>query len=425
MKKLLAKADEQKAYLLKKMGEDRSIMIGDPAIDWVMGGYKRGCSNLFYGPSKSGKTTVAMILAGIEQKKTNGGLVLIFDSEYANDMNKDPEVVERWKAAGLDPDLVLAVSSNEVNELFTGLGDLEADLKTTRQGMIDGVEVKKIPNYINIAAIIVDSWGGIQSEQAKEKMNAGNLSGAANSYGGNAKTINPIIQTILRISATYGITSLHIQHCIENMDKDPRTGAYKGPKWILLGGQKLRYLSQSITFIETVEAGDSLFNADGLPVKDAGGVAVGKRVRIRCEKSRKQVEGRKAESFINFRDCTFANKSVTLFNLAFGLGVIPHAKFPEKDAKGKPKLGPDGEPIMKENNQWYLIGDQKIKGKDATIAAMATDQKLFDFVWKSTLESNSSDAVGVKMGAEEGVGSDAPDEDAKALEELSQQTAEA
>lgn len=423
MKKLTSAADDQKAFLKFKLGEERVIMTGDPTFDWAMGGYKRGEANLFYGPSKSGKSTMALKLAAEEQKRT-GGLVIIFDSEYAHDTSKDPEGVhQRWLTIGLDPDKTVSISSNLSNELFAGLADLEADLKVSRQWVIDGADEKKKPsNYMEVAAIVVDSWGGIESETAKEKIEAGNISGAAISYGGNAKTINPIIQTILRISSTYGIMSLHVQHCIENMDKDPRTGAYRGPKWILLGGQKLRYLSQSITFMETVESGDSFINEQGLLVKEHGGNPVGKKIRVRCEKSRKQVEGRKAETWINFTNCTFARTSLTLFTLASGLKVIGHPMAQEKDKKGKLLFNDDGTPKMKQmpDSWWAFMNepDRRVNGSTAMVALLESDPELAKRVLAACMNTTKVDAVDAKMGAEEGVGSTGADEAEDNAEEV-------
>lgn len=416
MKKLTAAADDQKKYLRLTLGPDRVIEVGDPAIDWAMGGYKRGESNLFFGPSKSGKSTLALKIAGIEQKK-KGGLVLIFDSEYAHNTSLDEASVHaRWRAAGLDPDNTVAISSNLVNELFANLGDLEADLVASRDWYLAGaVEKDKPKNFLNIAAILVDSWGGIESETAKEKLNDGNISGAANAFGGNAKTINPIIQTILRLSATYGITSLHVQHCIENMDKDPRTGAYRGPKWILLGGQKLRYLSQSITFLESVESADSFINENGDPIKTHGGVPTGKKIRVRCEKSRKQVEGRKSETWVNFEDCTFARSGLVLFNLASGLKIVGHPMIQDKDAKGKPKVDSSGNPVMKQaGNAWWAFmerQEQKWNGQEAFIAELNSNPALFSDVLNACKNASTTDAIGAKLGSEEGVGSGAGDED--------------
>lgn len=391
MKAFEAKRKQNQDFVSQKYGDERTLYIGDPAIDWAQGGYARAGVNLFYGPTKSGKSTMALKAAALEQKLVTAltgtpHWVIIYDSEGAHDM-ENPATFERWAMLGLDVEHTLAISSNEVDMLFGDIGKLEGDLKATREAMLGGKEaIKKLgKEALHIAAIVVDSWGGIQSEQAKDKINAGNVSGAANSYGGNAKTINPLIQTLLRIAATYAITTFHVQHCIENMDKDPRTGAYRGPKWILLGGQKLRYLSHAITFLEGVEGKDSFIDANGNLTSESEGVATGKKIRIRCEKSRRQVEGRKAETWVDFTTCTFARKSITLFNLASGIGVITHPVNPET---GKP------------NNAWWKVEgtETKVNGQANMIAALDADKSLYETVWKKCLESKTVDAIGVDLG---------------------------
>lgn len=391
MKAFEAKRKQNQDFLSTKYGEERTLYVGDPAVDWAQGGYSRGGVNLFYGPTKSGKSTLALKLAAIEQKLVSDKTgvphwVIIYDSEGAHDM-ENPATFARWELLGLDTEHTLAVSSNEVDVLFGDIGKLEGDLKATRDATLEGKDaVKKLKDdALHVAAIVVDSWGGIQSEQAKDKINAGNISGAANQYGGNAKTINPLIQTILRLGATYGITTFHVQHCIENMDKDPRTGAYRGPKWILLGGQKLRYLSHAITFLEGVEGKDSFIDANGNLVSESEGVATGKKIRIRCEKSRRQVEGRKSETWVDFTTCKFARKSITLFNLASSIGVLVHPVNPDTG---------------KTNNMWWQVEgtDKKFHGQAGTIAALETDEELYNLVWKKSLESKTSDAIGVDLG---------------------------
>jgi len=424
------KRQEQKDFLEVAIGVEKTIYVGDPAIDWAQGGFARGGMNLFYGPSKSGKTTKALKLAGIEQKRLfefTGvwHYVVVYDSEYASDMN-DPKTITRLSKLGINTDYCIIISSNEVNELFADIGKLEGDLQATRKILIENngadkpkklkdlVDADKKNELLLIAAIVVDSWGGIQSETAKDKLTAGNISGAANAFGGNAKTINPILQTLLRCFAKYGITGFFVQHCIENMDKDPRTGAYRGPKWILLGGQKLRFLSHAITFMEGVDTLDSFVNRNGDLVKEAGGIAVGKKIRVRCEKSRKQVEGRKAETWINFETGEFIRRSVSLFNLASGLGVINHPIVPDIDKKGKPVLNDDGTSKMKQlgNAYWGITGlDKTWYGQEKFQAEIETDSTLFESIWQKCLDANSSDAVGVAMGSEEGVGGGDSDEE--------------
>lgn len=407
MKAFDAKRKRNEDYISKKYGEQRTLYIGDPAIDWAQGGYVRGGMNLFFGPTKSGKSTLALKLAAIEQRivSTLTGVphwVIIFDSEDAHKMD-NPKTFERWAKLGLDVEHTLSVSSNEVDVLFGDLGKLEGDLKATREALLDGKLKELGKEAMYVAAVVVDSWGGIQSEQAKEKINKGTVAAAGNSYGGNAKTINPIIQTILRLGAAYAVTTFHVQHCIENMDKDPRTGAYRGPKWILLGGQKLRYLSHAITFMEGVEGKDSFVDENGNLTSVSGGISVGKKIRIRCEKSRNQVEGRKSETWVDFTTCTFVRKSITLFNLASGIGVLTH---------------PISEKTGKQTTAWWLISgtERKFNGQDQMIAALDGDPELYADVWKRCLDAKTTDAIGVDLGDVEKLDPDS--EDAEGADEL-------
>ena len=430
MKAFQNKRKDQTTYLKAKYGEVTTLHIGDPAIDWAMGSFARGGANLAYGPSKSGKSTKMLRLAAIEQKllkKTTGRdhWVVIYDSEYAHDMQK-PATFKRWKELGLDPEYTLAISSNLVDELFADIGKLEADLAATRRALIDGEDaveaLEKKGEFLPVAAIVVDSWGGIQPEQARGKINAGNAGSAGNSYGGNAKTINPLIQQVLRLCAAYGISGFHVQHCIENMDKNAMTGAYNGPKWILLGGQKLRYLAHAIMFVEGVEGKNSWVDANGDLCSESGGVAVGKMVRVRCEKSRVQVEGRKSETWMNFTNAEYVRKEITNFGLASNIGVIIHPSFPDLDKKGKPKLDADGKPITKTNQSWWAFAgepERKFNGQKQMIAAMVADPKLYDAVWQGCLIAQKTDSVGVALGSEEGVSGDSGDDEIGSFEEVS------
>jgi len=400
------KADIQRAFTKKRFGEEMTLYSGDPALDWGQGGFKRGRANLFFGPSKSGKTTIALILAGMEQKKTKG-YVLVFDSEYAHKVD-DPDAVERWEQAGIDPAKVISVSSNRVDALFEGLGDLEADIKK---------------GELNISAIVVDSWGGVQSEQARDKLDAGNVSGAGNAFGGNAKTINPIIQSLLRICSEYGVTGFFVQHCIENLDKD-QYGNPKGPKWILLGGQKLRYLCHGITFFESVEAKDALLgDGDSQIQRGDGNIAVGKKIRMRCEKSRKQVEGRKVEFWMNFAEARFARPAQSLFDLAVSLGVIDHPVVPELDEKtGEQKIDKKTKlPVVKINKGWWQFQASAEKVYKFQIkefqAQLDTDAELYKTMFEACSNCSKKDAAPEWSASQADVGGDVPDaEDLKGLE---------
>lgn len=396
MKKIQEKDKKNKDKLLARLGKEDTLYMGDPSLQWATGGWIRGKANLVYGPSGCGKSTLVLNGAGVEQKKTDG-YVLIFDSEYSHhDPNEtDPETDkytdaalgarERYTKCGINPDMVIVRQSNEIDNLFFGLPDLEEDIQKGK---------------INISAIIIDSWGGIQSETAKKKIAKGEMGAAGNQFGGNAKTMGPLLQELLRLSAENGITMFFVQHCINNMDE-------YGPKYLLLGGQKLRFLVHMTLFMESIAAKDASLLADGTATtKETKGsdiiYKIGKKIRFKCEKSRKVVEGRGGEFWFDFENCKFALPGASLFDLAESLGVIGHPENPELETKGpqkgQPKRDKDGVIITKTNKMYWEFpvkspSAQQWHGQSGMKAALNEHQDLFNEVFQACLTTTKLGAV--------------------------------
>ena len=373
MKKITARGKSAVASSITAMKESSTIYSGDPSLHWGTGGWAKNRINVVYGPTRSGKSAICALAAAQVQQK-DGGMIIIYDSEY---FYKDsPEQVERLSKFGANIDDVHIISSNKVDELFHGLKDMEEDI---------------ISGKMKVSAIIVDSWGGIQSEQAENKLSDNKTSDAGNSFGGNAKLMNPILGVLERISAENGVTTFVVQHCIKNMEQ-------YGSPYLLLGGERFKYLSHMMLFVEGSQAKDAkLLEGDKTLEKDDkydGEIMVGKKILFRCEKSRKVVEGRKGEFFMNFEECRFAKPEISLFNLAVNLGVIGHPV--NEDGK---------ESIM----MWqYPMGPNglKFKGKANTISTLAEDKILFDKVMKDCLDINTTE------GTSETLSSVGKDEDA-------------
>lgn len=385
MKNLLSAKAEHSKKIQEKFQGEAYLYMGDPSLHWGVGGWVRGKANLVYGPKGSGKSSLCIKAAGEEQKRTNGWVV-VFDSEYAwqdpneedvesgelTDAAKDARI--RYTLAGLDYEKLLIISSNQPDTLFGSLGDIEKEVKS---------------GDLNISAMIVDSWAGIQGENAAKKIEEGEIAAAGNAFGGNAKMMGPILQTLLRISAENGITSLFVQHCIQNMD------GY-GPRWKLLGGERLKYLVHCVLFVESIEAKDAgLF--DGDMVNDKGeGIKVGKRIRFRCEKSRKVVEGRQGEFYMNFKELRFARPEESLFNLAVNLGIIGHPRTYQYESDGvTPKIDKKtGQPAFTENKVWWCFpakaeSPMKFQGQAKAIEAIRNDKNLYNQIWEACMTTDS------------------------------------
>ena len=378
--KKLTSINKQRSEMLKEAFKgEYYVYCGDPQLQWCVGGYIRGRLNLLWGPTKSGKSTIALKWAAEEQKK-KGGYVIIFDAEY-NYEEDNPKTIERFIAAGLDPEYVVISHGNTLSDLFCNVEDLRIDIDK---------ESKKAGDGLKVAAVLVDSWGGIGIAQQIAKIAKGEIEEAGNSFGGNSKFINPLISFFLGIAGDYGITCFFVQHLMSNMDQ-------YGKKYILLGGHKLRFLVHMSLFLETVEAKESRFTTSGHvigPKEVDDCVAVGKLVRAFCDKSRALVEGRKIEFWFNFQDVTFAKKEESLFELATRLGVVGHPVEMEVDKKGNPKKDEKGEPIYKTKNAYYCFPNDSTNpesiqwhGKPKTLEAFK-DELLFDKIFKECMNSN-------------------------------------
>lgn len=389
MQTLLKKNAEKSEKVQKKLQGQSYLYMGDPALNWGTGGWVRGKVNLTFGPHKSGKTTLCLIAAGAEQTlQSQAGIdswVVIHDSEYAhNDPNETDvetgkltdrakEAKQRYEACGINVDRLVIISSNRVDELFGPLPEFE---KQCREGTL------------NIAALIVDSWAGVQGESANKKIEEGELATAGNSFGGNAKTLGPILQTILRLSAENAITTFIIQHCIQNMEQ-------YGPRWVLLGGEKLKYLVHMVLFVEfTQDKEAGLFDGDQVGVKD--GVRIGKKIRFQCQKSRKVVEGRSGEFYIDFKNIRFAKPENSLFDLATKLGVIDHPRTVVADKDGNPIPNKKtGELEYKTNNMYWEFpagapSAVKFHGEKGCVDELRNNKEFYNQVLESC---NNTDKV--------------------------------
>lgn len=391
MAKMLSSNKEKSERAQEKLQGKSVLYAGDPQLQWATGGWVRGRDNLLYGVFGSGKSTLALMGAGQEQQLT-GGAVVIFDTEYSYkdhrqlDENGKPteealEARKRLALAGLDWEKVVIKQSNQVDVLFEDLEDIKADLKEDSSC---------------ISAIIVDSWGGMQGESSRKAIAKGEISAAGNQFGGNAKLSKPILHELLRLAAEHTITCFFIQHAMKNMDQ-------YGPRYLLLGGEALKFLVHNILFLESVQAKDAILMEGGIASTKDGdntGLKVGKKIRFLCEKSRQNVEGRKGEFFFDFDQMKFALPEVSLFNLASNLGVIAHPSTPIFEDDGiTPKIDKKtGLQAFKTNNMWYEypVGaptPTKFHGEKGTIQALKDDKDLYNRVYQSCLKSDKKDAM--------------------------------
>jgi len=336
------------------------ILLEDPYLNWsIGGGLVRGRLNVLAGQSGSGKSYLSAKAAATIQQEDNEGWVLWLDTEYY--LYKQPERIARLAKMGIDLKRCIIISSNQTNVVFSKLDEIENALKA---------------KDIRVCVMVIDSLGALEDQHAAKKFAEGEIEDASNKYGGNAKAIGTLVRKLLRMAAENDMTTICVQHAIVEQGN----GQSKGPpKYVVKGGNTLRLQSDLFILMETVERKDALITADNESVEwtDKGVIAAGKTIRYKCLKSRYCMEGRTAESKINFVDCKTVQLEGSLCNLAKLLGVIVHPVNPQTG---------------KENAQWWCLKDEpetKWNGEKQVIAALA-DKTLYNKVHQQCLSATDT-----------------------------------
>lgn len=279
-------------YKNKKL---QRVTTGSVALDWALsGGIPIGQLVLLWGPPGCGKTTQALKLVANEQKKYPDKWAIWIDTEYAFD-------IHRAESLGVDIERLLVFSSNTFEGSIAPLVKIEDEIKKEK----------------NICAIILDSIKGLQSINSEKQMGEGKVESAANAYGGIAKSINPAIQVLNRISAECDILTLLTNHA--NMNLDTMTSKFR--PYTLTGGQLVKHLVSTIVFIEKPEnKASKLFSEQ----KDNYGnnIIYGSMIRCAVNKSRGSVEGRRAEFAMNLETGFIEKQGSELVRLGIGLGIL-------------------------------------------------------------------------------------------------------
>lgn len=280
-----------------------TLYAGDPYLHWVTGGWSLGKTTILYGPAGSGKSTVALNAIGRNQQRIPNSWVFIIDSEMY--FHESPERMARLSTAfGIDPERCVIISTKEINSAFANIFDLTEAVRN---------------NEITLAGWLIDSWKGFENKSAVKKILKGEIDDAGNASRGNAKTLNPILDQVVKIAALSRAAVFVTQHVAQNQEE-------YGPNYLLPGGENLRHQADAIVYIESIQAADAKL-ADGdqqIAKSDRETEKIGKKVRIRAEKTRNTVEGKQCEVWFNFRDGRFALPEQSLFDLAVKLGVMYH-----------------------------------------------------------------------------------------------------
>ena len=279
------------AQQIKEKRKNSLVSTGSVSFDWSLGGgIPRNEMTLLWGPPGSGKSTLMYKMLAKEQQAFPDKIAFIFDSEYSFDP-------ERAEALGVNtsPERLIIIQGNRFNDCVSPL--LQAE--------------KEIIKEKNVCFIGVDSVKGFVSASLENLFEAGDADGTANLYGGIAKTLNPLLDVLVRLANEAECMVILTNHAAMNLD--PRMAKYY--PYILTGGMKLRHIVSTCAFMEKSQSQASMLRSDN-------DIAIGGTFRVKVTKTRRTVEGKQSEILWNLIEGEFVQQELELANLAKDLKVF-------------------------------------------------------------------------------------------------------
>jgi RecA/RadA recombinase len=319
------------ANQIKDKRKNSLVPTGSVGVDWATGGgIARNEMTLLWGPQQSGKSSLMLKMLGKEQKAFPDKKAIIFDSEYAFDP-------DRAESLGVDisEDRLIIVQGNGFDDCVTPLLKIEKDIIIEK----------------DICFIGVDSVKGFVSASLENLFDSGKAEGTATLYGGIAKTLNPLLDILMRLANEAEIMVVLTNHAAMNLDANMA----KYYPYVLSGGMKLRHLVGSIIFLEKSASKSS-------QVTGENGVSFGGTFRVKVGKSRRVVEGKQAEIRWNLINGEFIDQELELANLAKDLLIFQGDSADKKSTKLSFKVGetvieaknlPDMASILKQRPALY------------------------------------------------------------------------
>lgn len=270
---------------------------GSVSLDWCLGGkgVPRNELIMFWGTPGSMKTTIALLLMAKELELNPDKFAIWIDTEYSWSS-------ERAKYFGVDLERVILFQGNRFEDTFIPLSKIE-----------DSIVKDK-----NICFIGLDSLKGLVSFGEDGQMEEGDIEGAANAFGGIAKSVNPAMNMLNRVAHEAKCMTIIINHAMMNLN--PQTSKYY--PYILTGGQKTKHLCSTIVFMDKSEAKSAKITVEDVKDINGNNLAVGALIRCKVTKTRKTVEGKCAEFSFNMVSGKFEKQGFELADLAKNLGVI-------------------------------------------------------------------------------------------------------
>jgi RecA/RadA recombinase len=274
------------------------LSTGSASLDWAIGGgIPNGKMTVFWGSQGAGKSWISLKTTAKVLKENPEKYAIWIDTEFSFDPHRASDL-------GVDLDRLIVIQGNTPDMVIPPISTTEAEVLQDK----------------NLCIVVVDSIMGMSSINEVTQMSDGNVSSAANSYGGIAKTINVLLPILGRWSAVLGIPTILINHVRCNMDV--MTAKYN--PYTMGGGEKLKHLMRVCCFLSKVKSSKEGVGVVNESVESMNGARVmeGYLIRAKVDKTCYAVEGRVAEFTVNFVLGEVQKKEEELVNLASALKII-------------------------------------------------------------------------------------------------------
>ena len=343
MSKKLSMSEAQKE-MLKFFGEDTVFFDGNIAsvgtVDIIptgshlldeaigVGGFPRGRIIQLAGKESSGKTMLALSCIRNYLNQNPENTALFFDAEYTY----DPEWAE---SLGVDTARVMVIKTNDAKKIFDGLiGINNPNSKNKKmKGILDYVCEGEDPRFKNLGVIVLDSIAVLNTPMEKDS-EAGkqNIASVARFLSSELKKLTP---EVAKANVCFiGINQVRVN--VGQMWGDPTSSP---------GGKALKHACSLMVNMAPISSSESyIYNSEGS--------RIGHKVRAKIGKNKVGSPFKEAEYSIEYlRGITNLIEEVFLLGINYNL-------------------------IERPNNRSYIIGSEKIVGKDSALKYLEENEDI-------------------------------------------------
>ncbi len=311
-----------------------SISTGSPNLDEAIGigGIPMGRITQLAGQESSGKTMLALSCIKNYLDKNPNNTALFIDAEYTY----DPEWASKQ---GVDTSRVMVIKTNDAKAIFQGLiGTMKVNSNTKKvsknmKGILDYVIEGTDPRFKDLGIIVLDSIAVLNTPlEVAADIGKANMAPIPRFLSTELKKLTPVVAQAN--VAFIGINQVRVN--LGQMFGDPTTSP---------GGKALKHACSLMINMAPVFSSDSV-------IKDESGGRVGHTVRAKIQKNKVGAPFKQAEYKVQYTK-GIVNYEDEVFDLAVKYNLIERP-----------------------SSQSYIIGGEKVRGRDNAASLFSKDQDL-------------------------------------------------